>query len=168
MLRVIRLLDRFQKVGIAPNTPYILRRTVAFALDAARIADLWLRRQELLYDDLVLPTIAKVIFVDELLPHVAGDLVESNAALAYYLKPEVWVGFSVVDPVSDELVQVRIRPAHGDLDDLVELVERCVSLNVDSPPDGGFAVLEGYFELVDGGIGWHCGHGVSQRRCCLG
>ena len=58
------------------------------------------------------------------------------------------VGYCVALALDDEAVEVRIGPAHDDLQDAVELGEGGIALHLDAAPDGGLGALKGDFELV--------------------
>src|SRR5262249_7503560 len=93
--------------------------------------------------------VAEVIFVDKLRLHAPHNLMESGTLLVDHLEIKLRIGLPVVDPTDDELVQMCVRPAHRDLEDLMELVEGDVRPDLDTSPNGRLALFERDFELVD-------------------
>jgi transcriptional regulator with XRE-family HTH domain len=65
LIRKIEAGDRRQQVVITPDPAAIFRRTGTLAFDTDRVADTRFRRQDLLYQNLMLPAIAEIVLVDE-------------------------------------------------------------------------------------------------------
>ena len=85
VILVVRVTDRFQELGIAPDASHVLRWTRSRPFDAAGIRDIRLWLQDLLKDDLVLPGVAEVILVDEPdLPSRLGDLADRDLLLVLF------------------------------------------------------------------------------------
>ena len=72
----------------------------------------------------VFPTIAEVIFVDELEALAFDKLIQTIALFAFQLFTVsiLFFGLAVILIVNDELVQMTVRPAHNNLQDGVQLV----------------------------------------------
>jgi len=51
--------------------------------------------------------------------------------------------------LDDELMEVRVFPAHDTLQDSVEFGERDIASHLDAPPDGRPRVAERHLDLVD-------------------
>ena len=73
---VIGILDGFQEIRVAPDATHVLRRAGAPAFDTCRVSLVRLRRQDLFHQQGMLPTVAKVVFVEELKPLACDDPVQ--------------------------------------------------------------------------------------------
>lgn len=116
---------------------------------ADRIVPAFVQREHLLKPDVVLPPVAKVILVEEALAfaqpevseaHVAGIVGEDN--------PPVVVD-AVRLPVDQELLQVQVLPAHGNLHHVVELGNGRVTAHQQAAPYQGATVSQRDLELID-------------------
>jgi hypothetical protein len=66
MLGVLWIADRFQKTRVAPDAPAILGRTGPFAREADGVTLPLVPRQDLFHEQLVLPAIPEIVFIEEL------------------------------------------------------------------------------------------------------
>src|SRR5712691_43704 len=166
MLRVIRVANRFQKGPIAPDTASIFWRTMPLPREAVWVSRLGLRLQDLLQKHLMVPSVAEVIFVEAFVVHVTHDLLEPASFFVDHVETVLWIGLTVVHAVRNELVEMRVRPTHRDLEDLVEFVEGRVILDLDASPHRGLAVFKRDLELVDHGSwgGFFGRHGDAHMR----
>src|SRR5207302_439964 len=115
VLAVIRIRDRLNKVGKTVNAANIFRRTRSLSIDTARVFGSRLGLHHLFKDDLMLPTVSKVVFVaDPQFGAVLGNQVaDSNAAVVDRAKVievthhESWISVPGIRDL--KLVQMRIR-----------------------------------------------------------
>ena len=59
------------------------------------------------------------------------------------------MGYAVELTLDDELVEVRIFPAHNALQDSVKFGKRGIAPHLDAPPDQRLRAAERDFDLVD-------------------
>jgi hypothetical protein len=60
----------------------------------------------------------------------------------------IFVEGAIYPLTKTELIQMGIRPAHGDLNDVMEVEQSYVGRDLNPPPDFGIGVKEGDFELI--------------------
>src|SRR5262249_42477086 len=136
------------------------------ARDAPGVADARLGSERLLDLDRVLPGVAHVVDVGELLDALAQKLAELDLAFIADLQlateavvPLLGVAVPLVPDV--ELVQVVVVPAHADLNNVVQCGER-TALHLDTTPDRWLDVPQGNLQLVDLGRSFRLCHRLSQ------
>ncbi|MBT9161790.1 MAG: hypothetical protein DDT27_00329 [Dehalococcoidia bacterium] len=122
MLFVTRVTDDFQEVGIAPDPTAVFGRASTSTRKTDGIAYPWLRWQNSLNQDLVFPTIAEVVLVDEpgFLPWCyLTQLGLSRVLHLQTIEVAFWIRLAELRASNPELVQVGIGPAHGHLQNQV-------------------------------------------------
>src|SRR6202043_393971 len=72
-----------------------------------------------------------------------GVVVEPDAAL---------MSDSVVLAVNVEAIEVRIAPAHGDLDSVMEIGDRLIAAQQNAAPDHRAYATQNHLELVDANL----------------
>src|ERR1035437_9826304 len=108
--------------------------------------------QCLLHENLMLPTIAEVVLVNELLLRHRREVSHGVLLLVQRLGAEVvplTVGYAIKHPARYKLAQMGVRPTHRGLDDTVQPVELHIRPHNDSSTDGRLAVTERDFQLVE-------------------
>src|SRR5438552_3934360 len=65
VLWVVRVIQDLEELSIAPDATDVLGRTGSPAFEADRVCHTGLRLQQLLDDEVVLPSVAKVIFIQQ-------------------------------------------------------------------------------------------------------
>ena len=174
---VLGVFKGFEHVIVAPDAAAVVGRAGEFALEAHRVIHTLSRRADLDHLDLVVPTVAEVVLIDELALDRRGQFAEpcfpfilgvfklhsrvAPATLAAHILSEFVPLFAVYKSsnrslgrlgprvADDKLMQVRVGPAHNDLDDLVQVAQLYVAWHGDTPPDGRLAPEERDFEFVD-------------------
>ena len=73
VIRVLGIGNHSQQVIISINAATILWRTGILARSADGISHGWIRRQNLLNEDVVQPTVTEIIFVEELFPRCRSE-----------------------------------------------------------------------------------------------
>src|SRR6185312_11365083 len=101
--------------GVAGTPADILRRARALAAGHARVSHTGLRLLDRLEDDVMLPAIAKVVFVDESILGALQEIRDFGTPLAHRWHAELWIRRRVVRPAMDELVKVTVGPIHRSL-----------------------------------------------------
>ena len=97
---------------------------------------------DLFDQQLVRPTVAKVVLVEERAPLLPRDPAQLELGFVAHCEIViVGIGRTKVRSTDDELVHVRIGPAHDDLDDVVQPVQGGVTTYLDPSPDGRIAAL---------------------------
>ena len=152
VLLVLGISQRVHKFGVAVASTAVLRRAGVGSAQTNGMFEVGVRRQGFFKHDFVFPIVAKVVFVGELRLHCRRKIGHGIALLVEH--PGVFgvpfaVRLAVINAARYKLVQVRVRPAHHDLDDTVQTVELHVRPHNDAPPDGRLAVAERDFQLVE-------------------
>ena len=165
MSRVSGVLDGGEEFSVAPGTAAVFRRAAAGDVDQARIEYARLGIGELLDLDRVLPAVAEVIKVHQLLrADVFEDVAEPRLAGVEKVGGPIRIGIgrAPADVAGMEHVEVAVGPAHGCLDGQVQPVEPNVERDLDATQNGGLDVVEGDFDAGDG-VGTH----AATLRCAL-
>src|SRR5690606_25081191 len=119
----------------------VLGRTSTSAVEARGGHGICAGLGDALHRDHVLPTVAVVVEVDEGRTGACdrtdggGPFIDHQQLIGHVRHPETCIP-------SSEVVQVRVRPAEGDLQDVVQRVQRDFGRHDESPPDGGGDVLQ--------------------------
>ena len=94
------------------------------------------------------PTVAEVVEVLETPSRLRGDLVQCYLPLRFEIRIRlVRIGLAIATAADFELVQMRVLPPHGLLENGVKAVEGDGARHQDSSPDGRFQ--QGDLEPVD-------------------
>jgi hypothetical protein len=112
-------INGLKQVAIAPGTAAILWRAGTLAVHAPGVLGRGIGAQHLLHLDDVLPIVAEVVDVPEpldALGHEVSQLGFAGAGQVHFVPRVV----TVIHAVDVERPQVRVRPAHRRLDDLVQ------------------------------------------------
>ena len=117
VLRMFWIVYRFQEPLIAPYTAHILRRASPFASNTKRIAYTIFRWQDFFYDQLVFPTIPKIVFIAKFGSLAPKRLIQLEAGFIFGSEIPLLIIFRVAIDLSvdREHMQVIILPAHDDL-----------------------------------------------------
>ena len=157
---VVAIGQSFKEVFIAAGSADVLGRTSVLAFYAEGEPE-GVNGQELAFDgDGVPPTVPEVVFIEELLVTSQclkhGDLVLINLTFWVVVKAH-----SIALVANFEGVQVRIRPAHGGLKNVVQLGHADTGWHEDPPPDAGGDIVQGNVQL-ERGLRWMDWHVVSK------
>ncbi len=111
--------DHFQKLRIPPGAAHVLRRAGARSVQAGRVVLPSRGFQDVFDQDSMLPIIAKIVQIPELKTFARDNLFELVIFLRsdFAFFPIVLKQGSVILAGDVELVQVRVRPSHSDLED---------------------------------------------------
>ena len=141
MLLVGGIAPGFQEVCVAARTADVLGRAMASTVDAYRVFDAILGLHLWVEFNPVQPGVAKVVFVRDAR---MGKVIEVEIAqgslgclqdLSITELVLVELGGANDEAADDELMHVRVGPAEGGLDYLVELGEVDLTRQQDPPPD---------------------------------
>ena len=133
MLFVLGIGEGLDQVCVAVCSATVLGRNGAPAFDA--VGSALGRGFDGLDEHVMLPSVAKVVLVNEF-GYGDGDLFESRLALALHPRPtDVGTGHAEDLPSNDELMQVRVGPAEGDLKHAVQVSERRLAGHIHGSPD---------------------------------
>ncbi len=104
---------------------------------------------DLLHQDLVRPVVPKVIPVGKPQPGLE-DLAQLRLAFVDDggLPEILRAGNTISRAVDEEFMEVGIGPAHGRLEDVMELMQAHGAVDPDHPPDGGLDVSQLYPKTV--------------------
>jgi len=106
--------------------------------------------QHLLDHNIVPPIIAKVIDMGELSTGLGRNLIEPRPlSRSHFIVTKIWIGLPKVRSVSVELIEMRIRPAHCQLEDAVQLPQIHVAGHTKPSPNGRLGTLKRDLQLVD-------------------
>ena len=118
MLIVLRVGDGFDELRIAGVSSDILRRTGALAADHAGIRHSRLRLADLLEYDVVLPTVAEIVLVDEAILEPNEQVLNESPSFTDDRRAKLAVRRAVVRAPVNELVEVtaaaRSRGGYGE------------------------------------------------------
>ncbi len=139
------VVDRFQQFGIAPRAADIFRRATAAGLDQARIelARLWI--DETLDLDRVLPTVAEVVKVAQLLrADILEHLVEPRLAGIEEVTGPAGIGVwrAPADVACADLVEMAVGLAHSGLDRQVQPIEPDIEWHLDAAQNRRCDIVE--------------------------
>lgn len=114
----------------------------------------WSRRHDLLNADLVAPGDVEVVLIEEALLRPKAKIGQADLVGVVGEAGPAEVSDAVVLAVNDELVEVGIAPAEGDLDDGVQLGDGRRIAHQQAVPDQRADSVESDAELVDSrGVG---------------
>src|SRR5215475_14588733 len=121
MLGVLRIVDRVQKARVPPDTTAILGRTGAFACEAYRVALPCFVGEHLFNEQLVVPAIAKVILIEELILFALHQGLQSYPASVFALHLLQHARVAILHTTDFKAVQMVAFPPHDALQNMVEL-----------------------------------------------
>src|SRR4051794_30694223 len=155
------ILERSEAQGLVTprlvvlRTATVLRRAGALSTQAEGIALACLSLQPVLDAELVLPPGTHVVDVGEL-----GMAAEAEALQRHVRGLGAELGRAVADCAEPDLVEMQPFPAHGGLDDAVQLMDRERGRNQHSAPDHRADAQQAHLQLQDR-AGWR---GEGQAR----
>jgi len=141
--------QRLKQMRITTNAAAILWRTGTCTIQAAWNNYILGQGLDVFYSNHVPPTIPKIIFVDKASPFLTGDCSESYTSIILHPVAILWIWFSIVHGADDELVQMRVFPAHDNLEHLMQGKERYLAGNHKASPDWWFNVGKLNMQLID-------------------
>ena len=147
---VLRISYGFSEVLVPGYSSHVFRGTGVSSGQANWVANAFVGRKCLFYLQDVLPVVTEIVGVCEGCARARHHVVKSVLAFVSRLARfwVVFVRYTIVLALDDELVEVRICPSQRALHDSVELGERCVTSHLDAPPDGRLQVSERDFDLI--------------------
>ena len=110
MLRVPRVPDGLQELGIAPDASHVLWRAGTLPVQHPGRLRFGACGQYGFEQDVMLPAVAEVILVAHAVAGFAQDILEPGLPLADAAYPELRVGLAIEGLAPLELVQVAVRP----------------------------------------------------------
>ena len=138
VLVVERIESRLEKPHEAGDASDILGRAAPLAGDERRIVDVGFPISNVLDEDVVAPVVAEVVDVEEPLdaPIDEGSQADPRRVVDLALEELVVRKGLAVDAIVDhELEQMRIGPADGDVDGVVQGQQGGGERDVDAPPE---------------------------------
>jgi hypothetical protein len=91
----------------------------------------------LLHPDFVLPVVVEVVLIKKPLTHPELEVRQVNRLRVIVKRQTSPVAHAIVFPVNVEAVQMGVGPTEGNLECIVEIGDRAVTANQQSPPDDG-------------------------------
>src|SRR6266702_7738926 len=143
---------------ISTNATAIFGRTCTCSIQAAWNNHIIGHRLYIFHCNLMPPTIPKIILVDKASPFLTSNRSQSYASLILHRIAILWIWLSIVRLAYNELVQMRVLPAHDDLEHLMQSQERYLTRNHNTSPDRRFNVRKLNMKLIDSNI-----RGMSHR-----
>ena len=144
MFFVIRIADRFQEIGIAPDSTAVFWWASSFSLQAGWIIGIGINCRAPLEQDLMFPSITEIVIVFEAEP-IAGigqdltDVSLRGIITIEVIEPVIQqFRITIVFTLDVEQMQMAVGPSPRRLDMLVKFVESAI-LNLDSSPNRGVA-----------------------------
>ena len=142
---VERIEGRLEKPHEAGDASGIFGRAPPLAGDEGRVVDVRLLVPDLFDDGVVAPVVAGVMDVEKPLDAPIDEASQADPrriADFAFKQPVVGKGLAVDAIVNHELEQMRIGPADGDLDDVVQGQQGGGERDVEAPPECRFDLLE--------------------------
>jgi len=130
---------------VAGRTATVLRRAGLMAGDAGRIGLTGDRLEPLLEPDLMAPGIVQVVLVGE-----PGARAQAQALQGPIRRGRRQLPRAVTGGAKAELEEMEALPAHGDLEDAVQLAQGAVGWRQHAPPHHRADKLEPKLQLQDG------------------
>jgi hypothetical protein len=143
--------NSFEHFGVAPWAATVLERTAAADFNQARIERTRRGVGEAFDFDRVLPAIAEVVEIDELLcADIFEDVVEPGFAGVEEVTGRISIGVwrTPADITGAQLVEMAVGPAHGGLNGQMQPVEPDVEWHINAAQDCGLDVVEGDLETA--------------------
>ena len=132
---MLRVLYSLQKARVPPDTPAILGWTGAFACEAHRVALPRFVGEHLFHKQLVVPAIAKVILIKELVLFTPHQGFQGHPASVFALHLLQHARVAILHTTDVKAVQMVTFPPHDTLQNLVELRERGRTGDLHPAPD---------------------------------
>jgi hypothetical protein len=143
---VARIRNSFQQFLVSIRPAAIFRGARTRASKADRDPASFLRGKGVFEDDVVVPTISKIILVSKTLPGQLHGALERRPSLVANLRHPILRPFrSKFLSVNHEAVEMTIVPTHQSLQEFVKHMESNVSGYADTPPHGRFDSLQSDF-----------------------
>lgn len=151
VIGVVRVADRLKETIVARNTSNIVGR----ACPATR-KQMWIprprgSRNDGFQDDFVFPAVAEIVVVNESVFGATQNVGQSSRLLVSILDREEPSSCASLSCLRNaEAVHVAIGPAHHDLQDKMNPLQRGVALHLKPPPDWWTRMKKRHLQLVDG------------------
>lgn len=149
MLRMPRVGQGTQELVVTSDATNNLRRTGSFSCQDERILGPRVRIDDPFQNYVVLPTVAKVVFVHHRVLRLAQNPRQANTPVIFVVGTVLGVGFPVVGLPNQKLVKMAIRPAHDELQDVVESKQGDVVQHLDPAPNQRLRPPQRDLALVD-------------------
>src|ERR1035438_6698105 len=109
-------------------------------------------RENLLQADIVLPEIVEIVFVQKTLTQPESEAGQMNL-LGVVVEPDAaLMRDPVVLAVNVEAIEVRIAPAHGDLNGVMEISDSLIAAQQNAAPNHRAHAPQNHLELVDANL----------------
>src|SRR5512145_2027814 len=154
MFFMVWVLDRFEKLSISTRAAHVFGRTCSLTIETHRECYLVLRMQYLFNNNIVFPTITKIILIQKRVSFMGGDLAQRVATFVNDRQLIMNVGNAVAFAINGELMQVAVGPAHRSLNHLVQFIEIELAGYHYPPPNRRLAFTQRDFELIIGAARW--------------
>jgi hypothetical protein len=142
---VLGIGNRLEIIRVAPRPSDVFGRAAALRGKEAGIGERRLRRGMSFDLDRVLPAVAEVIkIVEGFGASPVRELGEGSPGgrKRVVAGRPVWIGEAPRHATEAELVEVVILPAHGDLNDEMQIIKGNGEWHLDPPQDFGFDLVE--------------------------
>jgi hypothetical protein len=149
LIGMVATLENVKDFHISPWTSAVYGRTGVLAVYAHGIGFARFVLRDLLNADFVLPIIPEVLFVEEAVTGVECEVRQPH--LPWVVREAYAPGAtdSVLLAVNVELVEMKVFPPHGDLEDVVKVGDGHVAWHEETSPDHGAHVAQRHFQAVD-------------------
>jgi hypothetical protein len=142
-----------------PWTTTVFGWAGAFARDTEGIAAVCLWHGDGFDTELVLPVIPEVIVIEEMFTQLEAKVCEAHMVWVVTEADASYPGNPILLPVDPKLVEMRVGPSHGHLEDIMQVGDGTVTTDKQTAPDHWADAQEHHFELVDHDVCdvWHGG-----------
>src|SRR6266566_3541403 len=98
------------------------------------------------------PRVAEIVLVEEGGALLRRDVSQANQSIIFVKVIILWTRFTIVGAFvcarHDKLIEMGMRPAHRDLQNMVQLMQRETPRHDNSPPDGWLNLGQADIQLV--------------------
>jgi hypothetical protein len=146
-----------------PGTAAVFRRGGSLTGNTDRVGLLYLEWQNTLQPDIVLPIVAKIVFVEKPFPRPEAKVRQADLLGIVVEEGSTDVVHAEVLAVDPEPMQVGVGPPHGDLKRVMKIRNTATVADPKAAPDHGTDTPQHYFELINKGFD-HIWHGAIVPR----
>ena len=133
----------------APRTTAVFWRTGTGTAETERILLSGINRQHFFYSDLMLPVVAEVVGVEKALVHTKLKITKIHVGRVIGKDHPPTMINAIVLAVDEEGMEMRIGPAHDELQNIVEIGDGTVAADKNASPNRGANATQPNAKLIN-------------------